>query len=74
MVTSLLVELLVVIRVELVELLVIIVGEKSLVRLVVDSAVWPIIWTISDIWWIWLVIMVGVLLVVILVGKFGEEL
>jgi hypothetical protein len=64
----------VVVRLELVGCSVVIVGEKLLVRLVVVSDVWPIIWTISDIWWIWLVIIVRVLLVVIVVVMFGKEL
>ena len=57
-----------VIGVELVELLVIIVDEELLMKLVVIS----VVWTISDIGWSWLVIVVGILLVIVMLMVFGE--
>ena len=57
-----------VIGVELVGLLVIIVDEELLMRLVVIS----VVWTISDIGWSWLVVVVGILLVVVVVMEFDE--
>ena len=57
-----------IICVEWVGLLAIIVNEELLMRLVVVS----VVWTISDIMWSWLVIVVGILLVVIVVVMFDE--